>query len=165
MTPFRLDVADLLHRPGSRRAVHLEAPLPGLVVGGSAVPDHEPVVVDVLLERVHEGVVVRGVARTRWSAACSRCLRPVTGELTAEVGELFELDPLEGETYPLEHEHLDLGLAVRDAFLLDLPAAPLCRPDCAGLCPVCGADRNDEPCSCETTVADPRWAVLSQLEL
>lgn len=165
MTAFRLDVADLLHRPGSRRAVHLDAPLPGLVVGGSAVPDDEPVVVDVLLERVHEGIVVRGAARTRWTAACSRCLRPVAGELTAEIRELYEPDPLEGETYPLSNEHLDLALAVRDAFLVELPAAPLCRADCAGLCPVCGTDRNDEQCSCDTTVADPRWAALSQLEL
>jgi DUF177 domain-containing protein len=165
MNEFRLDVADLLHHPGSRRAVHLAAPLPGLAVLGSAVPDEEPIQVDALLERVHEGIVVRGMARTRWSGACSRCLRPVSGELTAEINELYEPDPLEGETYPLGNEQLDLGLAVRDALLLDLPTAPLCRPDCAGLCPVCGIDRNDDRCSCEESVPDPRWAALSQLEL
>ncbi|HEY7137947.1 MAG TPA: DUF177 domain-containing protein [Acidimicrobiia bacterium] len=165
MNEFRLDVADLLHHPGSRRAVHVAAPLAGLVVGGSAVPDDEVVQVDALLERVHEGIVVRGVARTRWSGSCSRCLRAVGGELSAEINELYEPDPLEGETYPLGNEQLDLSLAARDAFLLDLPTAPVCRPDCAGLCPVCGIDRNDDRCSCEQSVPDPRWAALSQLEL
>jgi uncharacterized protein len=165
MTAFRLNVADLLHRPGSRRALHLEAPLPGLVVTGSAIRDDEPLVVDVLLERVHEGLVVRGAVRARWDAPCSRCLRPVGGEVECEVQELFERAPLDGETYPLEHDRVDLGLPIRDTLLLELPLAPLCRDDCAGLCAVCGRDLNDDPCSCEQTTPDPRWAALSQLEL
>jgi uncharacterized protein len=81
------------------------------------------------------------------------------------VQELFEATPLDGETYPLEHDHVDLALPIRDAVLLELPIAPLCRADCAGLCPVCGRDNNDDPCSCDQTTPDPRWAALSQLEL
>ncbi len=165
MTPFRTNVADLLHRPGSRRALRLEAPLPGLAVTGSAVPDDAPVAIDVLLERVPEGIVVRGVVRAPWDGPCSRCLRPVTGVVESQLQELFETEPLEGETYPLAHDHVDLALPMRDAVLLELPIAPLCRDDCAGLCPVCGRDRNDDPCSCEQTTPDPRWAALSQLEL
>ncbi|MBV8949910.1 MAG: DUF177 domain-containing protein [Actinobacteria bacterium] len=165
MTAFRINVADLLHRPGSRRALHLEAPLAGLAVTGSAVPDDAPVAVDVLLERVPEGVVVRGVVRAPWEGPCRRCLRPVHGEIDSEVQELFETTPLEGETYPLEHDHLDLALPVRDVVLLELPVAPVCRADCAGLCPVCGRDRNEDPCSCKQSTPDPRWAALSQLEL
>ena len=79
--------------------------------------------------------------------------------------ELFEAIPLDGETYPLEHDSVDLALPVRDAVLVELPLAPLCGPDCAGLCPVCGRDSNDDPCSCDQTTPDPRWAALSQLEL
>lgn len=165
MTAFRTNVADLLHRPGSRRALHLAAPLPGLAVTGSSVPDDAPVTVDVLLERVHEGIVVRGAVRAHWDASCSRCLRPIGGEVECEVQELFEATPLDGETYPLEHDTVELALPIRDMVLLELPVAPLCRPDCAGLCPVCGCDRNDDPCSCDQTTPDPRWAALSQLEL
>jgi uncharacterized protein len=165
MSALRQNVADLLHRPGSRRGIHLEEPVPGLVSTGAGVADDEPVVVDLLLERVPEGIVVRGTARARWTAACSRCLRPVGGEVAPELRELFEPEPLDGETYPLEHEHIDLALPVRDAVLLELPLAPLCREECAGLCPVCGADRNDDPCACEQDTTDPRWAALSQLEL
>ena len=75
MTSLRTNVADLLHRPGSRRTVRIEAPLTGLAVSGSAVADDEPVVVDVLLERVPEGIVVRGVVEAPWRAACSRWCR------------------------------------------------------------------------------------------
>ncbi|HET6915863.1 MAG TPA: DUF177 domain-containing protein [Acidimicrobiales bacterium] len=68
------------------------------------------------------------------------------------------------ETYPLKGELLDLQPLVRDALLLDLPLAPLCREDCKGLCPTCGADLNDGPCSCARAPADPRWAALDLLK-
>ena len=69
----------------------------------------------------------------------------------------------EEETYPLLGDQLDLQPLARDAVLLNLPQVPLCREDCAGLCPVCGADRNDEPCGCEVEAGDPRWATLDAL--
>jgi uncharacterized protein len=52
---------------------------------------------------------------------------------------------------------------VRENLLLDAPIAPVCRPDCAGLCPTCGADLNAATCHCEAVVVDPRWEALSQL--
>ena len=54
---------------------------------------------------------------------------------------------------------------VREDVLLGVPDAPLCRADCPGLCPVCGADLADGPCDCDTTVRDERWAVLDQLRV
>ena len=59
-----------------------------------------------------------------WSAACSRCLEPVTGEISVHVDELFERHPLEGETYQLDDDVIDLEPLVRDALLLELPAGP-----------------------------------------
>ena len=70
---------------------------------------------------------------------------------------------IEGETYPLEGEEVDLELPVRDTVLLDLPAAPLCREDCAGLCPLCGIDRNEADCDCDPNPPDPRWDALRAL--
>ena len=52
---------------------------------------------------------------------------------------------------------------VREEVLLAIPDAPLCRDDCPGLCPVCGADLQTAPCECETAVGDDRWAILDQL--
>ena len=118
-----------------------------------------------MLERVPEGIVVRGTLAAAWSAACSRCLEPVGGEISVHVDELFETHPLEGETYKLDEDVIDLEPMVRDALLLELPLAPLCSPDCAGLCATCGANRNLTHCECVTTEIDPRWAAFRSLEL
>lgn len=55
---------------------------------------------------------------------------------------------------------IDLGQMMREQFYLALPMKPLCQPDCKGLCPVCGKNRNRETCSCESTWVDPRFEVL-----
>jgi uncharacterized protein len=80
------------------------------------------------------------------------------------VRELFTRDGDPEETYPLGDDHIDLEPMVHDAVLLELPPAPLCRPDCAGLCPWCGANRNLAPCSC-VAPSDPRWAALDALRV
>ena len=69
------------------------------------------------------------------------------------------------EAFPIEHGQLDLGPMVREEVLLGVPDAPLCRDDCPGLCPVCGADLHADPCDCDTAVRDERWAALDQLRL
>src|SRR3954463_9214534 len=79
LTPFRIPVADLLRRPGTSRAEHVEASLPGVGSTGAEVPPDQPVRVDVTLERVPDGIVVRGSVKAPWQASCSRCLAPVAG--------------------------------------------------------------------------------------
>ncbi len=107
------------------------------------------------LEHVADGIVVRGEVEAPWQAVCSRCLQPVAGEISVHVDELYEPAPLEGETYPLDDDTLDLTPLVRDALLLELPLAPLCTEDCAGICPSCGADRNETQCDCRSDDSDP----------
>ena len=162
-TPFRISVADLLKRPGAQRDISVAAPLAGLAGPGAEITG--PITVDGTLERVSEGIVVRGTVGAHWEAACSRCLAPVTGEVQAHVDELFEPHPLEGETYLLDVDVIDLAPLVRDVLLLEVPAAPVCRDDCAGLCPQCGIDRNSATCDCHTDELDPRWAALRSLEI
>jgi uncharacterized protein len=162
---LRIMVADLLRRPGAKRAVHVEAPVPDLGAGTVVVSPTEPVRVDAVLERIPEGLVVRGEVDVVWTAECSRCLRPMRGDLAVGVDELFESDPIDGETYRLERDSIDLEQVVRDNVVLELPSAPHCRDDCRGLCPTCGADRNEVECGCVEEVGDPRWAALRSLEL
>jgi uncharacterized protein len=162
---LRIMVADLLRRPGAKRAVQLEAPVPDLGAGGVEVPPDRPVRIDAVLERIPEGIVVRGEVGVEWTAECSRCLRPVRGELTAGIDELFEPEPIDGETYRLDGDSIDLDQPVRDNVVLELPAAPHCRDDCRGLCPTCGADLNEVECGCVEEIGDPRWAALRSLDL
>ena len=158
-----LGVADLLARPGRRRDEHLEVELDDLVVLGSRVAEGEAVRIDVRLEALNEAVVVKGTTAAPWSGECRRCLGPVQATLHAPILEIFEAEPTEGETRPLQGDSVDVEPVVREAVLLELPLAPLCRTDCAGLCPQCGTDRNQMDCGCAQEVADHRWAGLDQL--
>lgn len=160
-----LGVADLLRSPGRRRQESLDAVLGDLRVLGSAVPDGAPVHLDLQLESLNEGLVVKGTTAAPWVGECRRCLRPVQATLSAPILEVYEASPIEGETQPLKGAEIDVEPVAREAVLLELPLAPLCREDCAGLCPQCGIDLNESACSCSADNRDPRWAGLDQLHL
>ena len=161
--PLRLHVADLLRRSGSRREVELDVVLGGLEVSASRVPEGAPVHLDLHLESVPKGIVLPGRATARGEGECRRCLRPVTGSLVVRLQEVFEDDPVEGETWPLTGDQIDVGALVREAVTLDLPLAPLCEEECQGLCPECGADRNEADCGHAVDTSDPRWQALDSL--
>ena len=163
MNDLRIDVADLLSHAAARRAVQLSAVVDDLGTPMAAI--REPVDLDLRLERVSEGIVVRGTLRARYASECGTCLRPLTAEVSAEVSELFEDHPLDGETYPIEGHHIDLQQLTRDTVLLELPIAPVCSagdPEC-----VADPDPNaDADTDVETgPAADPRWAALSTIKL
>jgi uncharacterized protein len=153
MSGLRIDVADLLAHPGTRREVRVSATLAGLA--GSAARVTEPVEVAVTLERIPDGLVARGTVATRWQGQCSYCLTDLDQPISLHVDELFEADSVEGETYPIEGHEIDLEQLARDAVLLELPIAPHCVAPCV-------------PDSAEPDAApqpDPRWAALSELEI
>ena len=162
-SPFLVNVAALGLAPGVRRHADRRAPLEGLAVTGSSVPSGAEVEVDLMLEGVPGGVVARGEVVAPWEGDCRRCLVTVGGELRASVLEVFERSPDPEQTYPLMGDELDLEPLARDAVLLELPLAPLCKEGCLGLCPLCGTDLNEGGCGCPAEVADPRWAALDVL--
>jgi len=164
-TTLRIPLAAALRHPGNARPVTMPVTLAGLGNGAAEIAPGTPVDLDLELERIAEGIVVRGELTTAWTAPCSRCLEPVGGDIAVHVDELFETVPLEGETYQLEEDVIDLEPMVRDALLLELPLVPLCRADCAGLCATCGVNHNVASCDCATDEPDPRWAALRSLEI
>lgn len=159
---LRIGVMELRRRPGTRRDVQLATHLPGLAITSSHVPDDADLGVDVTLESIDGAITVSGTVLVPWTAECRRCLDDVGGVLNVEVREVFEVQPVDGETYPIEGDEVDLEPIVRDAALLNLPLAPLCRPDCAGPAPeefpaiVPGDDVIEAP-------RDARWAALDEL--
>ncbi len=160
--PFSVGVAVLRKHPGTQRRVKLVAPIAELEVSNCRVPQACEVEVDVVLESVLGGVVVTGTVSTDWEGECRRCLEPAKGRLHARVRELYSEDADPELGYSMTPDWLDLEPLAHDACILELPLAPLCRPDCLGLCPSCGMNRNRETCTC-TGKADPRWAALSGL--
>lgn len=103
---------------------------------------------------------------TEAKLVCSRCLQsfsmPLEGEWEAQFSQVSDMsqEAAEEETQLLKSDFIDLAPLVREALLLQIPYAPICQRDCKGLCPVCGADRNQVVCHCETKVIDPRLAKL-----
>ncbi len=104
-------------------------------------------------------------------AECARCLDPITWDEEVDVTEFFRdpaaleaegVDPSETEDLVLEADVIDLEPIVRDAVVLRLPLAPVCSPDCPGLCPTCGVRLADDPAHHHEDV-DPRWAALVEL--
>ena len=162
-SPFMVGLGGLQKAPNKRRPERRAGPIPGLKVSGSAVPDGAEVVVDVVLELVPGGAIARGKVEAPWAGECRRCLGEATGQLSADVWEVFEEQNDPEQTYPLHGDQLDLEPMARDAVLLELPLAPLCKVGCRGLCPTCGADQNVGDCDCEQAVGDPRWAALDVL--
>jgi uncharacterized protein len=160
--PFVVHAAKLRRAPGNRWHEVRRGEIADLACSGSAVPEHAEVEADVVLESVMGGVAVSGTVRAPWAGSCRRCLSPAGGTLVVPVREHYTEGGDGEETYPLADDDVDLEPLVRDAVLLELPQAPLCRPDCLGLCPTCGANRNEEPCRCEPP-RDERWAALDVL--
>ena len=161
--PFAVNVTTLRRHPGARREEHRSGPLPDLSVSASAVPRGAVVEVDAVLEAVHGGVVVSADVAAPWAGECRRCLRPIAGLVSSHVRELYEERSDGEETYPLRGDQVDLAALARDAVLLELPQAPLCTDDCLGLCPECGANRNESDCGHVISTTDPRWAALDAL--
>jgi uncharacterized protein len=128
----------------------------------------EPSVVAVVLDvsrTTGTGYALRLRFEARLSGPCMRCLadaEPVFEVLAREVSQPGEGEELESPY--VQGGVLDLGGWARDALALAIPAQVLCRPDCAGLCPVCGADLNEAgPDHAHEPEPDPRWAKLSEL--
>lgn len=97
--------------------------------------------------------------------ACARCTRPAKEKMEVPFEERFEAEPdPEGDAFPLEGDFLVPDQALVQCALMALPYRLLCKPDCKGLCPVCGADRNETDCSCELTTDNP-FSILRKLDL
>ena len=152
-------------RPVSR-AVPAPAHLGNDVLG---VPEGSLLELDLRLESVVEGVLVSGTVSGTGTGECVRCLDPVTVPVVVDLQDLFahagqERDE-DDDTEPLPEMDgvlLDIEPALRDAVVLALPLQPLCRDDCPGLCPQCGAGLADDP-EHEHDETDARWAALRGL--
>lgn len=165
MTLAPIDVRDLIGRPGVSKETAIAGTLEGLGTEVAGLREDAPVLGDLLLESVVEGILVSGRLNGELHLRCARCLTEFDAPLAVEVSELFLAAPDEEmDTYPLDPEgFIELEQMARDAIGVELPFSPLCRPDCRGLCPVCGGDRNLGECPGDHPSTDPRWAELEKL--
>jgi uncharacterized protein len=133
------------------------------------VPEGGDVHVRLRLEAVMEGVLVSGDLDVPVVGSCARCLEPIEDALHFDVQELYayegsttEATSEEDEVRRIDGDFLDLAPLARDTVVLNLPLAPVCTPDCAGLCVDCGQRLDDLPADHSHEIVDARWAGLAK---
>lgn len=166
--PLVLTTRALGRSPGSLHTQQLTVPAPAdLSVGMVGVPEGADLALDIQLEAVSEGVLVTVTATAPLTGECARCLEPLAQTLDLRFQELFNYSQGSGEEpddgYSLEADLLDLEPVLRDAVVLALPLAPLCREDCPGLCAECGVQlARAGPEHRHEAATDPRWTQLAR---
>lgn len=129
------------------------------------------------LVRTDKGVLVSGMVNINLNMVCSRCLMPFVQVLNFKFSEEYlpMVDILTGLPLPEmndpeiftidDHHQIDLSEALRQYTIVNIPIKPLCKPYCAGLCPLYGKNLNDGKCGCKSAVINPAWALLKDLEV
>jgi len=164
-TIIDLSRLSLSHGEGSR--LDLPVALAPFELGGQTYrPDPAAPMLRLDVSRPSNGFAFRLAFGVHLVGPCMRCLEPGAMDLEVEAREVHQSgteDPELRSPY-VEDDELDIGRWAHDAALLALPTRFLCRPDCAGLCPICGESLNENPHEHEQAT-DPRWAALKDLKL
>lgn len=163
-----LDLRTLRLRPGEVRKETIEVELEPFVLGGQryeVTPSTVPVELEI--SQASGATVFDMRLGAHLSGACMRCLGFAEVARQVRAREFHDFDAPPSDELHSEYvvaEHLQLSAWARDAVALELPEQILCREDCAGLCPVCGKDLNEEPHEHTEREPDPRWAALEGLK-
>lgn len=160
--PLLVNVVELLRWPGTSKDVAVFLDVPDLEFDDSRIANR-PVGVALHLESMSNGISVQGTASATWQGLCRRCVVELNVEMTVEISELYQKELEDPDAYVIDKDQLNLLPMVRENLLLAIPLGPLCRLDCAGLCPHCGIDLGESTCECEISTVDPRWGSLESL--
>jgi uncharacterized protein len=162
-----LNLRTIKLRSGEQFRDEREIRLEPLELGGQRyLPVPENVPAELAITRASTGTVFELGFRVRLHGPCYRCLEDAVLDLPISAREYQATAPGgsdELRTPYLEDDRLDLSAWARDALALELPDKILCRPECAGLCPVCGRDLNCEPHDHGEPEPDTRWSALANL--
>lgn len=161
---IKLNLSSLTHaRVGKQESVEID--IDHVIVGDLELIDLRG---DLHFTRVAEGVLVYGELDARAKVECTRCLTPFYEPIVIELEDIISLPGAdltsERPVRVNEDGWVDLAPLVREYAWLGLPASPVCKPDCKGICPQCGGNRNLGECECEDVErTDPRWEALREL--
>ena len=174
---MKISVAPLLKQPVGHRVEHVLAEGPPIDPRGENADllDAEITAFEAEVHVTHTdpGALLEGTARADLSAECARCLRPISIPVRARFAEQYyatihvesgaAMDEAPGDAKTIGSDFMiDLTQLIREEVILATPVAALCRPDCRGLCPACGADLNERPHTHEERT-DERWSKLREL--
>lgn len=145
-----LDISNALRNPGQTYPVAAQVELEPVEVLGDTIRFGD-ISLKGTMVGAGETVTIEGELSTKVHAHCALCLEEVTSDMTVQVSGIFSRQPQadDPDLYPIEGSKAEILDMIRDALLLELPMQFLCKEDCAGLCPVCGANRNRVACTCQ----------------
>jgi uncharacterized protein len=162
------DLGSLRLHAGEGRRLELGVALGDFLFGGERYAT-VPAVADATLHvsrMTHGGWALRLRLAAKLSGPCMRCLDDAAPRIEVDAREVDQAGGGDELSSPyVDGDQLDLARWARDAYALALPAQVVCRDDCAGLCPLCGANLNAEPEHAHEREPDPRWAKLRELRL
>jgi uncharacterized protein len=160
------DLATLGLASGEGRRLTLAVAPGSFDFGGTSYavqPEHIEATIDVS-RTTHGGYALRLRFAAGLTGPCMRCLEPAEPKIAVDAREVDQPGGGEELRSPyFKGEELDVAAWARDAYALALPAQVVCREDCAGLCPECGANLNEQPDHAHEREPDPRWAKLREL--
>ncbi len=159
---FVVDVVTLLRWPGNQVQAVLDEDLEGVETSAAAA-NH--VRGTLIVESMPDALSVGGELDILWHGECRRCLGEAVGVTAVELQEIYERLPIDGETFPLTDNRVDLEPMVRELVLLSLPLAPLCAAECLGPAPAQfpAGVAEDQSNDLTEPSGDPRWAALDAL--
>ena len=163
-----LDVGNALKNPGQVYSFTETVELPEMDILGDPVRLEGIAVTGEYFCTGDSRISLRADVKAEVHTRCSRCLEPVQEPLRAEIDALYarQPDPDDPDLYTFEAHALQLEDAAKDALLLALPLQFFCKPDCKGLCPVCGGNLNHNTCTCqEGNVVTGPFSVLKDYVL
>lgn len=162
---IRINVAEIKKRLVGSKTFAYELTPDELDITDTDLKVTAPIHLEGVVENAGYVILLKADVKTEIERTCGRCLKVFTEPLAAQVVEKFYpagAENIENDAFIYESDLLDITEPVRESLLLAVPLQSLCREDCRGLCPVCGADRNEGDCGCDATTVDPRLAALKQ---
>jgi uncharacterized protein len=166
---YPVDIRSVVEALGNVRVVSDTLVLGDVVLGDRSFSFPSPASFDVTLVNSGAGIVASGTVRAMASTSCVRCLADFVVAVTGDVEGFYvrrgheDGIPAEQDVEFIDDERIDLGPALVQAIVVDLPFAPLHSDDCAGICPICGVDRNVDACACEPEDVTSPFAGLKGL--
>lgn len=149
---YKVDVSQIIEKPEEKMAISDAIEMEPMKVSGEAVIIEDEVSFEVWLSNVGLGILIEGESQGKAKMVCSRCLDDFLYEMEGKISDLYifeepsQEEDVEEKVYHVVGSRIDIYPPIRDSVGLALPLRPLDKPDCRGLCPVCGTNLNYETC-------------------
>lgn len=162
---IKVNVAEIKKQLTGEKAFRMEVDPDDLELSEADLPVVGKIHLEGTVANVGDVLLVQAEEKARVRRTCARCLKEFEAGSEAKAMDKFYpvgSQSVESDAYVYDGDFVDLTELLRESLLLAEPLRVLCKEDCKGICPVCGADRNVHPCDCDTRTIDPRLSAFKQ---